>query len=49
MIILLLLSIPLIGILFISTRMYYHNSTFSQGVDSLQENPFSMLDISLPD
>ena len=36
MIILLLLSIPLIGILFISTRMYYHNSTYSYSVSSAQ-------------
>jgi len=52
MLILLLLSIPLIGILFISTRMYYDNSTFSQGnaeTSSMQENSFSPLDISLPD
>jgi len=46
MIILLLLSIPLIGILFISTRMYYHSSTFSQ---VNQENSLSIFEESLPD
>ena len=54
MLILLLLSIPLIGILFISSRMYCHNYTLFQGNDkhTKQENPLgaaSTPEISLPD
>ena len=45
MIILLLLSIPLMGILILSTKMYYHSTSFSQ----VDENALNTTDVSSSD